>query len=365
MDKEKRARYGVIAGLLVLAAVWMFYASGTRADEGKFPASEFIASSQWLLEHAKDPTVLVVDVRDKKDKDMVFIDNAISLPWKLFRYNDGARGIAEAFVGYSRAQEILGSHGVSRSDSIVLYDSVKEDGGATASYVFWVLDLLGHKKIKILDRGIDGWIAAGGATTSSPRVLQSILYQAHPGQIKLRPWKNGDFIAMRLGDPHYQLLDVRSREEYLGQKPNVGLDGNILNMGHIPTAYNVDYRLNWSSPEEKAIRSYTELLSIYKGIDPEKAVIVYCHSGRRSSFSYFILRAMGFTDLILYELSWNEWGNKEYFYPAETKENTIKSDRLPIVGGLEGSRPRATQSQKTAESGKLEPMKGGYISCGG
>jgi thiosulfate/3-mercaptopyruvate sulfurtransferase len=59
-----------------------------------------------------------------------------------------------------------------------------------------------------------------------------------------------------------------------------------------------------------------ELQQLYKGLDPNRAVIAYCHSARRGSFGYFILRLMGFADVLLYEPSWMEWGSHHYYYPA-------------------------------------------------
>jgi thiosulfate/3-mercaptopyruvate sulfurtransferase len=84
----------------------------------------------------------------------------------------------------------------------VLYDSVERDGGATASYVFWVLDLLGHEKKKILEGGIDAWTTAGGKVAPEPKKLESMFYQA-PSDEKLiaeavrMPW--GSF---RYNDSH-------------------------------------------------------------------------------------------------------------------------------------------------------------------
>jgi len=71
-------------------------------------------------------------------------------------------------VGLSAAQDILGRHGITPQDTLVLYDSVERDGGATASYVFWVLDLLGHSKKMILERGINGWKDAGYDLVTTP-----------------------------------------------------------------------------------------------------------------------------------------------------------------------------------------------------
>ncbi len=88
------------------------------------------------------------------------------------------------FVGPAEAQRILGEHGLFRNDMIVLYDSVARDGGATASYLFWVLDLLGHKKMAILERGIDGWLAAGGEVVNQPQKREPLLYQAPSKEIE-------------------------------------------------------------------------------------------------------------------------------------------------------------------------------------
>ena len=128
-----------------------------------------------------------------------------------FQYDDTAGNMGEVFVGIARAQQLLGEHGIARNDTVVLYDSVKRDGGATSSYIFWVLDLLGHKNMKVLERGIDGWIDAGGETVSTPRKPEAVLYQAPSGEINLRKWVKAEYLLPRLGDPYYQILDVRSR----------------------------------------------------------------------------------------------------------------------------------------------------------
>ena len=173
----------------------------------------------------------------------------------------------------------------------------------------------------------------------------------------------------RLGDPYYQILDVRSRAEYLGEAPNTGLDGTVLKLGHVPTAYNIDYTLNWTTPDIKAVKPYAALQGLYRGLDPGRAVITYCHSARRGSFGYFVLRLMGFEDVMLYEPSWMEWGNKRYYYPVETAENVITGDTLPgTTSTSAGFNRRGTTTRKSgaaAASGGDRGSKSGYVSCGG
>jgi len=268
-----------------------------------------------------------------------------------------------------RAQQLLGEHGIARNDTVVLYDSVKRDGGATSSYLFWVLDLLGHKNMKVLERGIDGWIDAGGETVSTPRKAEAVLYQAPSEEINLRKWVKAEYMLPRLGDPYYQILDVRSRAEYIGEKSNTGLDGTALKPGHVPTATNSDYTLNWTTPDIKAIKPYSALQERYRGLDPGRAVILYCHSARRGSFGYFVLRLMGFEDVMLYEPSWMEWGNKRYFYPVETAENVITGDALPGTSSTPAALKHLGKTNRksgaAAEPGGDRGSKSGYVSCGG
>lgn len=366
MKNGKAIRYVVIAVVLLLGIYWSA-ASAMSSDSQGYPNADYLASAEWLQSHKDDASLVIVDVRTDKYFDGKLIPGAVRMPWRQFRYNDGAGNVGGLFVGIERAQHLLGEHGIARNDTVVLYDSVERDGGATSSYIFWILDLLGHKKMKVLDRGIDGWIDAGGETVSEPRKLEKVLYQAPSDVIDLRKYVKADYMTPRLGDPYYQILDVRSREEYLGETPNTSLDGTILKLGHVPTAYNINYTLNWTSSDTKRIKPYGELQQLYRGLNPDKAVIAYCHSARRGSFGYFVLRLMGFEDVMLYEASWMEWGNKRYYYPVETAENKLPGGALPgaTSASTDGRKRRGSQRSSSDASEGGSDSKSGYISCGG
>jgi len=366
MKCGKAIRYVVIAVVLVLGIYWSA-ASATSSGSQGYPNAEYLASAEWLRSHRDDASLVIVDVRIDKYFDGKLIPRAVRMPWRQFRYNDSASNVGGLFVGVERAQQLLGEHGIARNDTVVLYDSVERDGGATSSYIFWILDLLGHEKMKVLERGIDGWIDAGGETVSEPRKPEKVLYQAPSDMIDSRKYVRADYIMPRLGDPYYQILDVRSREEYLGETPNTALDGTVLKLGHVPTAYNINYTLNWTSANAKGIKPYRELQQLYRGLDPDKAVIAYCHSARRGSFGYFVLRLMGFEDVMLYEASWMEWGNKSYYYPVETVENKLPGGALPGATSVSANsgKTRGGQSRSAAASKGANGSKSGYISCGG
>jgi len=173
MKNGKLIRYVVIAAVLLLGVYW----SAACAISGEdYPNTGFLATGGWLKAHQSDASLVIVDVRADKDVAGALIPGAIRMSWELFQQDDTANNMGEVFVGIARAQQLLGEHGISRNDTVVLYDSVKRDGGATSSYLFWVLDLLGHRNMKVLERGIDGWIEAGGETVSEPRKPEAVLY---------------------------------------------------------------------------------------------------------------------------------------------------------------------------------------------
>jgi thiosulfate/3-mercaptopyruvate sulfurtransferase len=366
MLKGHLRRFTVIAAILALAVVWTVSSAQTQIG---FTNQKFVATAAWLQKHLGDPKVVIVDVRADKRFDGKVITGAIRLPWTLMRYNDRAMNIGGAFAGLERAQQILGEHGITRDLEIVLYDDLERDGGATASYLFWILDLLGHEKMRVLEGGIEAWSSAGGELSEEPASREQTVYQAPSNEIVMRRWQDGGFIYDRLGDPYYQVLDVRSQNEYLGETPNAGLDGKVLKLGHIPGAYNRDYRLNWADTGSKLLKSPNELAKLYTGLDPARTVVVYCHSGRRSSYSYYVLRVMGYEDVICYGRSWNEWGSKDRYFPVETQANQLsgRQPRFSSASGTMGSAP-GTQGEGAQDGGptlKQPGSQGGYISCGG
>jgi thiosulfate/3-mercaptopyruvate sulfurtransferase len=76
---------------------------------------------------------------------------------------------------------------------------------------------------------------------------------------------------------------------------------------------------------------------------------------------------MGFEDVMLYEASWMEWGNKRYYYPVETAENKLPGGALPgaTSASADSGKRRGSQSRSSDASEGRNDSKSGYISCGG
>jgi len=376
IDRPIRA---IVFGLALAAAIGWALTVGTGQETSDYPNAELLASGQWLAEHLDDEGLVIVDVRTDEHFDGEVVEGAVRMPWNQFQTIDPLARVGGAFVGVVRAQELLGEHGIARDDTVVLYDDVERDGGATASYIFWVLDLLGHEEIKVLDGGIEAARRADVPTSEEPVKPEPVTYQAPPEEMAPNDVIRGPQIRERLGDRYYQVLDVRSEDEYTGEAPNADWQGKALKLGHIPGAYNINYKQNWTNAEEKLLKPYDQLRRMYAGLDPSKAVVTYCHSGRRSSYTYFVLRLMGFSDPRLYDYSWNEWGSKSLYYPVERKANPLQGSAVeavsmsrirdrgarPSASGTSGGVSSPASSGGGATSGGGGGGKSGYISCGG
>lgn len=103
-----------------------------------------------------------------------------------------------------------------------------------------------------------------------------------------------DELAQRLDE--LRVIDVRSPNEYDGTL------GNACDprQGHIPGALNLDVQeLLRLGPDEILAR-----------IGEPGEVVVYCHSGARSSFAVQALSELGY-DARNYVGSWHEWSRTE------------------------------------------------------
>ncbi len=103
-------------------------------------------------------------------------------------------------------------------------------------------------------------------------------------------------LAARLGDEGLVILDVRSAEEY------EGVTGYPCDprQGHIPGALNVDLR-ELMTLDSASIR-------VRLGAPPGAELIVYCHSGQRSSLATHALEAAGYRPRNFVG-SWHAWSS--------------------------------------------------------
>jgi thiosulfate/3-mercaptopyruvate sulfurtransferase len=275
---------------------------------------ERLVSTDWLREHLGEPGLAVVE----SDEDVLLyetghIPGAVKIDW----HTDLNDPVLRDYVQGERFAELLGSKGIARDTTVVIYG---DKNNWWAAYALWVFTLFGHEDVRLLDGGRDKWIAEGREiTTEAPRVTPVEYPVVERDDTVIRAFK--DDVLAHLGQP---LIDVRSPEEYSGERTEIPgyPTESALRAGHIPSAASVPWAR--AAAPDATFKRRPDLEAIYLGEAGLKAgddVIAYCRIGERSSHTWFVLtHLLGFENVRNYDGSWTEWGS---------------AVRVPIVTGSE------------------------------
>ncbi len=183
---------------------------------------------------------------------------------------------------------------------IVVYD---DEGGGWAGRFIWTLDVIGHRRWWYLNGGIHAWAAAGRPLEGGhgQRPVPTTVSIA----LDRQPIAELADVVAAMNDPGQVIWDVRSAEEYRGEK------SGSRRAGHIPTAVNLDWlQLKDPARDLRLQRDLSGLLAAH-GITPDKAVITHCQTHHRSGLSYLVARLLNMADVRAYPGSWAEWGSRD------------------------------------------------------
>ncbi|MFJ3488033.1 sulfurtransferase [Leifsonia aquatica] len=272
-------------------------------DFADYAHPERLVSTGWLAEHRGEPGLVVVE----SDEDVLLyetghIPGAVKIDW----HTDLNDPVVRDYVSGERFAELLGSKGIARDSTVVIYG---DKNNWWAAYALWVFTLFGHEDVRLLDGGRDKWIAEGRELTREVPTPEPVEYPVvERDDSRVRAFKE-DVLA-HFGQP---LIDVRSPEEYSGERteiPGYPTEG-ALRSGHIPSAASVPWAR--AAAPDATFKRRADLESIYLGDAGLKAgddVIAYCRIGERSSHTWFVLtHLLGFENVRNYDGSWTEWGS--------------------------------------------------------
>ena len=192
--------------------------------------------------------------------------------------------------------QTLGRAGIGDDDLVVAYDDV---GGWVAARLWWMLDVLGHHDVLVLDGGIAAWVAAGGElTTEVPAPVPTELHLAERWSAVI----DREELRARLGS--VVLLDARGAPRYRGETEPIDPVA-----GHIPTARSAPIDDSLAEPNGR-FRSATELAGRFRELGADGSagpVVTSCGSGVSALHHALSLRIAGLPDPILYVGSYSDW----------------------------------------------------------
>jgi thiosulfate/3-mercaptopyruvate sulfurtransferase len=192
----------------------------------------------------------------------------------------------------------LGTKGVDAHTQVVVYD---RNGANYCGRLWWMLKWCGHEAVAVLDGGLQGWQAAGGATASGlPPPQAGAPFVLAPPLVDLVDTAT---VRTRLGTA--AVLDARAAPRFRGEVEP--LDPVA---GHIPGALNRPFSSNFGSdgrfkPTDQLRAEFDQLLA---GRDPH-SVIHHCGSGVSAVPNVLAMELAGLGRQALYAGSWSEWSN--------------------------------------------------------
>lgn len=255
---------------------------------------DLLVDPAWLAARAGDGLVLI-DTRPAADFWQGHLEGARHFDPFPFHHSDTGEPAMREFRG--QLEWIFSALGISGDETVVFYEN---ESGMRATRGAWALAYMGHLDVRILDGGLK---YAGGlplVTSVMPSVPANFKGVPHETEIA-----SHSYIRERIGALTVQIFDVRTEEEYYGERVRA------RHTGAIPGAIHRDWVHNLAN--DGRFKPAAQLRAEFEalGLRSENEIVPYCQGGYRSANAYFALRLAGYPRVRNYLGSWGEWGNHD------------------------------------------------------
>jgi len=270
--------------------------------------SEKLVSTAWLEKGLVDPSIRIVEVSDMRKPRVYFethIPGAVYWPWQECLWHTTDR----EFVPPQDFAELMERSGIRHDTTIILYSNLAQ----FATYAFWICAMRGHYNAKILNGGRNLWVNEGRPMTQEIPQIKQTEYPIRPIDESSRIGRKE--VLAGLNNPDRVLLDLRTREEFIGERvsPKINLfevDSGAYRKGHIPGSQHLFWEEFFN--EDWTYKLLEELQSAFdkRGATSDKEIITSCRLSHRASMGWFVAKhLLGYRRVKAYDGSWTEWGN--------------------------------------------------------
>lgn len=192
----------------------------------------------------------------------------------------------------------LGEWGITPDHQVVVYDA--GDGSMAAARLWWMLKLLGHTRVAVLDGGLVAWREKGLPETASlPQTNEASVY---PGRFDTSRIVLAAEVESRLHEASGWLLDARAGERFRGEAEPIDSVA-----GHVPGAVNRPVSSNLEAGRFKSSKELiAEIEPLLSGRKPQD-VVVMCGSGVTACHLLLAMEHAGLHGARVYAGSWSGW----------------------------------------------------------
>jgi len=264
-----------------------------------------LVETDWLAEHLEDDNIRIVECdEDVTAYEKNHIPGAVAWNWT----SDLHAAVGRDYIDDAGLSKLLSQAGVAGGTTVVLYGG---NNNWFAAYAYWILKYLGYDDVKLLNGGRKKWELEGrDMTVDIPTYAPTDVSFSAAKREEIRAYR--DEMVAKSGDPSIGTVDVRSPEEFRGEKlaPDHLPQEQSQVPGHIAGAANIPWVQ--AANEDGTFKSAEELRKLYedRGITSDKEIIAYCRIGERSSHTWFALQELlGYENVKNYDGSWTEYGS--------------------------------------------------------
>jgi thiosulfate/3-mercaptopyruvate sulfurtransferase len=272
--------------------------------------ADALVTTDWLGEHLDDPAVRVVDASWhmpalKRDAAAEFRD--VHIPganyFDIDDIADETSTLPHMIPGAAKFSQRVGELGIANDHHLIAYDVT---GVGSASRVWWMFRLFGHKNVSVLDGGLPKWLAEGRPSESGAATPRGVTYDARKNEHLVR---TVDQLLRNVEASSEQVLDARSAGRFNATEPEPRQD---LRSGHIPNSFNRPF-LDLYDGDTKTMKSAAQLTALFdeSGVARDRPIVTSCGSGVTACNLALGLYLIGNTDVAIYDGSWTEWGGRD------------------------------------------------------
>ncbi|WP_343064778.1 sulfurtransferase [Marilutibacter spongiae] len=193
----------------------------------------------------------------------------------------------------------LAEWGIAPEHQVVVYDAA--DGALAAARLWWMLHVLGHQRVAVLDGGWNAWRAESLPVASGEaRPRERIDHPPGRAFDDSRLFDAGDVQAHL--DRGGMLVDARAAERFRGEVEPLDRVA-----GHVPGAVNRPYALNLHQGRFKPAGTLRDEFRSLLGDTPPGDVVVMCGSGVTACHHLLAMAHAGLHGAGLFTGSWSGW----------------------------------------------------------
>lgn len=273
-----------------------------------------LVTTQWLAENLAHEKLVLLDASMEQviGRELVIYEQPLFIP------NSRNMDIEQHFIEPNIAsihpfpleQQFTAEAqnlGINADSIVVIYDN---QGIYSSPRAWWIFQAMGFHNAYVLDGGLPKWLAEQRETTTTTYTAEALGNIV--GSLQANAVCDASYVVDNIDNPSVLILDARSRARFLGQakEPRKG-----IRSGCIPHSVNLPFLevLHNDSYKDQASlqKIFTEMVT-----EDHTQLVFSCGSGITACIILLAAVIAGFSNTVLYDGSWAEWGGN-YALPIE------------------------------------------------